>query len=170
MAFIHNVQYHLTHISIYADGMIDCWGLVDFETFKEKVRTGWVVTQVPEGARISVSFLAMFNAQESNCFIDPEDFIVEVSDEIENLNGRSTTSSKCVDAWKAYGKSPSPENREALRNTYEVVPKHNRPYLLGDMDSKDFPIRNVLYPDELEQIRSVVANDQAPKRWWQFWK
>ena len=31
MAFIHNRDYYLTHISIYQDGMIDCWGLVGGE-------------------------------------------------------------------------------------------------------------------------------------------
>jgi hypothetical protein len=50
MAFIHNGDYHLTHISIYEDGMIDCWGLVDFAKFKKKVRSGWVVTQPPKKA------------------------------------------------------------------------------------------------------------------------
>jgi hypothetical protein len=43
LAFIHNGDYHLSPISIYQDGMIDCWGLVDFERFKERVRSGWVV-------------------------------------------------------------------------------------------------------------------------------
>jgi hypothetical protein len=62
VAFIHNWNYHLTHINVHEDGMIDCWGLVDFEEFKEKVRSGWVVTQPPEAAEISVSFLASFNA------------------------------------------------------------------------------------------------------------
>ncbi len=40
LAFIHNGRYHLTPIRNYQDGMIDCWGLVDFEGFKEKVRSG----------------------------------------------------------------------------------------------------------------------------------
>src|SRR5262249_57840069 len=40
MAFIHNGNYHLRHISVYQDGMIDCWGLVDFEGFRKKVRSG----------------------------------------------------------------------------------------------------------------------------------
>jgi hypothetical protein len=30
MAFIHNFDFHRTHISIYRDGMVDCLGLVMF--------------------------------------------------------------------------------------------------------------------------------------------
>lgn len=146
MAFIHNMQFYLTHISIFADGMIDCWGLVDFETFKEKVRSGWIATQIPEDAEVSVSFLSKFRAKETRCFVEPEDFILEVADEIERLNGQPTTSSRCVEAWQTYQKDPSHQNKEALRFAYEAVPKHNRRYLLGDMDAKDFPIRGVLYP------------------------
>ena len=36
--------YFLTDLKVYADGMIDCWGLVDFTTFRQKVASGWVAT------------------------------------------------------------------------------------------------------------------------------
>ena len=35
-AFIHKGDYFLSEIKIYADGRIDCWGLVEFETFKQR--------------------------------------------------------------------------------------------------------------------------------------
>jgi len=173
MSFIHNGQFFLTHISIYADGMVDCWGLVDFATFKEKVRSGWVVTQLPEGADVSVSFLAKFKAKEVRCFIAPEDFILEVADEIERLNGRPTTESQCLEAWKVYQNNPSPQSIEILRSAYEAVPKHNRRYILGDMDSKDFPIKSVLYPKEMEELRQSILTKRHPDpaaSWWRFWK
>src|SRR5689334_4846210 len=75
MAFIHNDAYHLTHISIYRDCMVDCWGLATFEDFKQKVRSGWVVTQPPPNAKVSVSFLASFTAADASYWIKPEEFI-----------------------------------------------------------------------------------------------
>ncbi|MEV6855354.1 hypothetical protein AB0M89_16300 [Streptomyces microflavus] len=39
-AFIRNGSYFLTDLFIYADGLIDCWGLVTLEEFEEKLRTG----------------------------------------------------------------------------------------------------------------------------------
>ena len=152
MAFIRNDAYHLTHISIYRDGMIDCWGLVDFEGFKQKVRSGWVVTRPPPGARISVSFLASFTAAEgARYWIEPEEFIKEVADEIEHLNGRPTTSDRCRDAWHAWEAEHTESARQALRAAYEAMPKHNRRYVLGDQDRKDGAVRQVLYPDEFDR-------------------
>ncbi len=151
MAFIHNFEYHLTHISIYRDGMIDCWELVTFEQFEQKVRSGWVVTQPPPNAKISVSFLASFTATDASYWIEPEEFIREVADEIESLNGRPTSADRCLTAWRAFEASPSEATKENLRQTYESIPKHNRRYVLGDMDRKDFPIRCVLYAEGCEQ-------------------
>lgn len=148
MAFIYNFDFHLTHISIYRDGMVDCWGLVTFEEFKQKVRSGWVVTQPPADAKISVSFLASFTATNASYWIDPEEFIREVADEIEELNGRPTTAVRCQQAWAAYKASPSGTTKEALRSAYEAVPEHNRRFVLGDQDRKDHPIRRVLYPEQ----------------------
>jgi hypothetical protein len=148
MAFIHNGSYHLTHISIYEDGLVDCWGLVPFEDFKDKVRSGWVVTQPPPGAPISVIFLGSFTAHDARFPVDPEEFIKEVKDEIERLNGRPTSARACYEAWQLYNADPSGENEEALRIAYEAVPEHLRRFVLGDMDSKDHPIRRVLYPEE----------------------
>lgn len=148
MAYIHNFDYHLTHISIYRDGMVDCWGLVTFEEFKQKVRSGWVVTQPPPNAKVSVSFLASFTATDAQYWIDPEEFIREVADEIEGLNGRPTTRERCFAAWTAYEASPSEATKEALRLAYEAVPEHNRMFVLGDQDRKDHPIRRVLYPEQ----------------------
>src|SRR5947207_8673763 len=79
-AFIHNGDYHLTHISVYEDGMIDCWDLVNFDEFKRRVRSGWVVTQLPNSARISVWFLGTFRATDANYWLDPEEYIKEVAD------------------------------------------------------------------------------------------
>ena len=177
MAFIHNWNYHLTHISVYEDGMIDCWELVDFEGFKEKVRSGWVVTQPPEGAQISVSGLASFNAVNASYRIDPEELIKEVADELERLNNRPNSFDRCLDAYKLFQEDPTEETREKLRQAYEAVPEHNRMFL-GDMDVKDIPIRMIIYGDQeienwshrqvarhqgIEPLPSIIVQTVKPK-------
>src|ERR1044072_7957301 len=97
LAFIHNGNYHLSPVSVYQDEMIDCWGLVDLDGFKKKVRSGWVVTQPPEGADISVAFLASFRAVKASYWIDPEELIKEVVDIIEELNQRPSSTNRCYD-------------------------------------------------------------------------
>ncbi|NBV25107.1 MAG: hypothetical protein EBS05_24705, partial [Proteobacteria bacterium] len=94
-AFIHNGDYFLSEIKVFADGMVDCWELVDFETFKQKVRSGWVVTQLPENARVSISSFVSFTACEVRAFIDQDEFIKQVADEIEELNSLLKIVSSC---------------------------------------------------------------------------
>lgn len=144
-AFIHNGDFHLTEIDIYKDGMIDCWELVNFATFKKRVRSGWVCTRLPEGASVFIPFLARFKAREAMSWVAPEDFIREVTDEIEELNGRPTTSDRCRKAYENYQQKPTETNRRALCKAYEAIPEHNRRYVLRDMDAKDGPIRHVIY-------------------------
>ncbi|WP_395739153.1 hypothetical protein [Prosthecobacter sp.] len=148
MAFIHNDQYHLTPIRIYRDGMVDCWTWVTFEEFKEKVRSGWVVTQPPPDASVSIWPLASFTATDASYGIEPEQFIREVADEIEALNGRPTSRDRCLEAWRAYDAMPSEDTKEALRLAYRAVPEHNRKFILTGIDRKDHPLHHVLYSEE----------------------
>jgi hypothetical protein len=144
-AFIHNGDYFLSEIKIYADDKVDCWELLDFEIFKQKVRSGWVVTQLPENARVSISGVASFIACEVRSFVDPEEFIKEVADEIEELNGRPTAADICRTAYQAFQQRQSEDARAKLKLAYEGIPGHLRRYVLRDMDAKDFPIRKIIY-------------------------
>jgi hypothetical protein len=51
---IHNMQYHLTDLQVYSDGLISCWEMVDLPMFKDKLNKGWVVTSIPDGEAISI--------------------------------------------------------------------------------------------------------------------
>lgn len=185
-AFIHNGDYFLTEIKIYADGKVDCWELVDFEAFKQKVRSGWVVTQLPESARVTISGISSFVAKDVRCFVDPEEFIKEVAEEIEKLNGRPTAADRCLVAYEAFQKEQTEITREKLKQEYETIPEHLRRYVLGDMDRKDFPIRMIIYgEDQNEKWSHRIASrelgsdpsptlhapgaEPAKKPWWKFW-
>jgi len=164
-AFIHNFdKYHLTEIKVYQDGMIDCWGLVNFDEFKQKIATGWVVTSLPDNARVSVSLLAHFTVTNVKTWVKEEEFIKEVADEIEKLNGRPTSMDKCQKALEQFQNEQSEEARQLLKKTYEAVPEHLR-RLFGDMDVKDIPIRMIIYgEDEIEKwSHRLVARQQGMK-------
>jgi hypothetical protein len=51
---IHNASYFLTELQVFADGLINCWQMVDLPMFKEKLRRGWVVTSIPDGSELSI--------------------------------------------------------------------------------------------------------------------
>lgn len=141
--FIHNLEYHLDTLEVYEDGVIDCWGKVDFDEFKEKVRSGWIVLKPPEGALICAYPLGSFHATSAIYDVEPEEFIKEVADVLEGFKGRPKSTLRCQQAWAAYQEEPNEETRERLRAAYEAVPAHNRRYLLG-MNERDWPIRREL--------------------------
>src|SRR5215471_8869876 len=83
-AFIKNGNtYFLTDLKIYADGLIDCWGLIDFTTFQQKVKSGWVATTFAQGARASVHHLVTWHFDQPMSWLSPQDLIAEVGNEIE---------------------------------------------------------------------------------------
>ena len=185
-AFIHNGKYFLTEIRIYKDSKIDCWGLVGLEEFKSKLKSGWVVTSLPEGAETSVSFLVKFIATDVMAFISEDEFYKEVVDEIAALNSQPTSSDLCRLAFKEFQEAKTEVTRAKLKAAYESIPEHNRRYVLQDMDVKDIPIRMIIYgEDEIENWSHRMASkhlglkplptikvDGALKRrkpWWKFW-
>jgi len=144
-AFIKNGDHFFaTEIKVYQDSMIDCWGLETVEGFKEKVRQGWVRTSLPDGALVSMMVSSInFTVSHVSGGVKPAEFIKEVLDEIEELNGRPTSLNRCRAALETYKKNKSEKHKELVAATYEAVPEHNRCFL-GDMDTGDFEYRRIL--------------------------
>lgn len=143
--YIHNGDYHLIELKIYADGIIDCWELVTLNQFKDKIKSGWVVTELPKSAEVSIFPLGNLTATNTTCYIKPEELIKEIADSINELNGKPTTSELCRKAYEEYQKEPTEANKTRLKATYEAVPEHNRIFILGDQDHKDQAIRTIFY-------------------------
>ncbi|MFE6524830.1 NADAR family protein [Streptomyces sp. NPDC057794] len=140
-AFIRNGDYFLTDLFIYADGLIDCWGLVTLEEFERKLRTGWVATELPDGAWASAHDLAAWRFSEPHTSLTPELLLAEVRDTIDQLNGRPDSTGRCLAAVDAFLAEPTEENRVIARAAYYAIPETQRHYALGDMDRKDRPLQ-----------------------------
>ncbi|MFJ7495757.1 NADAR family protein [Streptomyces sp. NPDC097727] len=140
-AFIRNGSYFLTDLFIYADGLIDCWGLVTIEEFEEKLRTGWVATTLPDGAEVSAHDLAHWKFSEPRSWLTPELLVAEVRDTIDQLNRRPDSTGRCLAAVDAFLADRTAENRAAAHTAFLAIPVSQRRYALGDMDSKDWPLR-----------------------------
>ncbi|WP_293329991.1 hypothetical protein [Microcoleus sp. CAWBG58] len=162
-AFIHNVNYHETIIKVFEDGKIDCWGLVDFEEFKTKVAQGWVVTQVPKGARISCHHLYWGNST-LEFYIEIDEFVKEVADIINQLQGKPTVAKTCLQAFTRFLTFPTPENKISLRAAYDAIPKHLRIYVLGDMDCKDSAILTCI-DEDTEVSQEIIEYCKTDYEW-----
>lgn len=140
-AFVRNGQYFLTDLFIYADGLIDCWGLNTIEEFEEKLRTGWVATSIPEGAQASAHELASWKFSEPRSWLTPDLLVAEIRDTIDKLNGRPDSTGRCLAAVDTFLADRTEANRAAARTAFLAIPISQRRYALGDMDSKDWPLR-----------------------------
>ncbi|WP_161977171.1 NADAR family protein [Dictyobacter kobayashii] len=136
----------MSDLKVYADGMIDCWGLVDLATFRQQVASGWVATTFPQGARGHADDLVMWEFDEPWTMITAEGLIAEVADEIEYLAGRPTLEERCLAALDRYVEAQDAERLAVLREAYLAVPEHQRRFLLHDQDAKDWPLRTILTP------------------------
>jgi hypothetical protein len=160
--FIKNGNtYFLSALKVYADGIIDCWDLVDFPTFQQKVTSGWVATTLPQSAQASALHLGSWRFDRPSSTLTPQLLIAEVADEIEHLAGRPTSSERCRTALDHYLDERSEANLAALRDAYFAVPEHLRIYLLGDMDAHDIPLRMLLTPvGEFLERGYTLAGDE----------
>ena len=169
-AFIHeDGQVYLTSIRIYADGMIDVhprFGeerLVDLDEFKRLVRKNTVSVTVADGSTIEIDTLGRFEINEVYSYVKRKShFVNEVIATIDEMKGEQTAVQKCREAFEVYLDKPTMQNKELLKQAYEAVPGHHRMYV-GDMDTKDVPIRMVIYgDDEIEGwSHRMVARSQG---------
>ncbi len=143
-AFIHNIQYHLVLIHVYEDGIIDCWEKVDFEGFVDKVRAGRIVTRLPQCVNISRFHSFTGTSDSIETYVEEEEFIKEVRDTLDNLQGKPNSGQRCKDSLKAFLEVPSEENSQRLIENYQLIPNHLKEYILGDLDSDSGPIRQLL--------------------------
>ncbi|MFJ5786575.1 NADAR family protein [Streptomyces hydrogenans] len=142
--FIRNGRYFLTDLLIYADGLVDCWGLITVEEFEEKVRSGWVATTLPDGAGASAHAMATWKFGEPRNRLTPELLVAEVRDAIDRLNRRPDSIGRCMAAVSAFLADRTEENRAAARAAFLAIPASRRRRALGDMDSKDWPLRTLV--------------------------
>ena len=144
--------FRLRRWLIYADGQSQLGSggeLLPLEAPGQLFEEGRLTLAVPEGSWILLDGLGHFQAGEGYWYIKPAERIREALNLLDQLNGGPGAIRRCRDAHEAYEADPGETNREALRRAYEAVPEHLRLYC-GDMDSKDWPIRHILYGDEDE--------------------
>jgi hypothetical protein len=88
-AFIQNGHYFFSvNLQVYADGMVECWELLDLALFRDKLRSGWVVPDAPPGAQVSVHGLASWIIRDPSWELDAEGLYDRVVSLVRQLNPR----------------------------------------------------------------------------------
>lgn len=83
---IHNLNYFHTKLSVYEDGVVDCWHAVDLNGFRKEIDKGWVVPQVPCNRPFSIHGIGMFEIQEASWMYDNDRFYERVVDIVKQMN------------------------------------------------------------------------------------
>jgi hypothetical protein len=136
----------LTRWFVFADGTsrIGPDGeLRELAAAEETLLRGLVGTSIPDAGWIAIDGVGRARLSRGTWPVRPRDRIQEQRDELEKLRGGTGAIAHCVQRFRAYEESASPENLELLRKAYLAVPEHLRMYC-GDMDNRDFPIQRAL--------------------------
>nr|WP_328891558.1 NADAR family protein [Streptomyces sp. NBC_00316] len=100
-----------------------------------------MATTLPDGAEASAHGLARWKFSEPRSLLTPDVLVAEVRDTIDQLNGRPDSTGRCLAAIDAFLADRTEGNRTAARTAFLAIPVSRRRYALGDMDSKDWPLR-----------------------------
>lgn len=163
----HDV-FHLLALRVYMNGQIDIdprngmQTLVSRAQFEQLLKSGKITLRVPNQAWIAIDGLGKCKIRSAIWFSKRRDFLRQIDDILDKLNGRDDTITRCRNAFSAYLAHPCLQTKEKLRVAYEAVPVHHRMYC-GDMDTKDVPIRMILFGrQEMETwTHRIVARSEG---------
>lgn len=129
-----NAEWRVTDWMIYADGASQLGPtgpLVGFRDVVADVLAGRVASSVPEGQWINMDGLGLLKPKNVSWWISPGGLVAEAEDILARLQGGDGVVSTCLKALRSCMASPSPETRESLRASYDLVPTHMREPCLG---------------------------------------
>ncbi|MCX7748204.1 MAG: hypothetical protein N2645_15160 [Clostridia bacterium] len=98
---IRNIQYFYINVDVYEDGMVNCWELVDLDGLEEKLRTSWLLPQVPEGENISIHGLGCYKIQSAVWKYNNRTYYKYIKGIIKKLNPKLTNIYKISKEEKA---------------------------------------------------------------------
>lgn len=94
-AFIHNLQFFFVNLQVYADGLVDCWELLDLKLFKQKLVQGWVTPYVPDGGVLSVDGLGAWSVSDGQWQLTAPSLLERVTELVRELNPRMENLHDC---------------------------------------------------------------------------
>ena len=149
---VRDDRWYLADLRVFADGTVELGRLpsprvLDVAGVRAGVADGWIACSVTPGTRVAIHELGSFVVAETQYCTDAGELVREIPDLIDAAAGRPDSVQRCRVAYATYVAAPSDAAKDALRVAYEAVPEHNRMYV-GDMDSKDWPVRRILFGDD----------------------
>lgn len=140
-----NENFYLEELLLLDDGFLKINGeKFDIEELKSRIERKQIRTSLPKNSRFNIYAVGykFLVDEESWTSINEIELIKEIQDKITSQNGQPSSADRCITAFKNFLLDfENEELRKNLEDTYLSIPAHNRMFVLGDMDSKDYPIR-----------------------------
>lgn len=156
---------YLAKLSIYKSGRIEITDLpvkkvFNFEDIKELINNGQFTTELKVGELVTILGLGSFTVV-SGAGININLKYNEFLDKFSELNGRENSLDKCARIFEEYKQKPTTKKRQELKEAYEAIPEHQRRFV-GDMDTKDYKVRQVIYGDIVKKEYEDIYGDEYP--------
>lgn len=144
-----DTKCYLGKIEIFEGGRVRVSGtpetkIYKFDEFINILEKKDVFARPKIGERMEIVGLGEFEIGEESEFFTCEELRGEIEDMRDRVKGEPGKVQTCFDCFLSYTNDPTRENHSKLKSAYEKVPDHLKMYC-GDMDTKDIPIRMVLY-------------------------
>lgn len=147
-------QVYFSQMSIFKDGSVHFSNLPNsktckFEDIRKLIDSKTILSEIPTGNRVNLGNLGSFEI-ESGFGVDIEEKYFDFQDQFNVLQGKEDSLRKCISIFKEFMEQPTTSKKEELKVAYESIPKHKRMYV-GDMDTKDFHLKLILYGEVARQ-------------------
>ncbi|MEU9131987.1 NADAR family protein [Kitasatospora sp. NPDC048540] len=144
--FVHVAGvHHLTELTVYADGLVDCHGLLTVDELAERLGYGWIGASLADGARAIAPGLASWRFAAAHTSLTAAGLLAEVRAEIERLNAEP----------------PGPQAEPFERAV--VVDRFSLPELHNDHPAP-LTLDGVRYPSAAAALSAVDGPEGGPAR------
>lgn len=148
---------YLVNLIVYRNGTVKAFSgekewTYTMEEVKEMLNQKILFYEVDEPKWINCSSLGKIKiVKDAYLCKSLEDKKNELQEEYDKLNEKETASKLCMMYYVEYLKNPIEFYREEMKKNYEKIPEHQRRFLTGDQDIKDYDIRRIIYHPEIKR-------------------
>lgn len=141
---LDNNKYYLMDLIIDNEGLLVINGQTfNIEELKKRIEEKQIKTNLPVNSKFSIHGIGYNFLVDNETYLPiiESEFVKDISDQIKRKKGEPTSADNCLIAFRNFLINNNDEIlRQKLEDAYNLVPVHNKMYILGDMDSKDNPL------------------------------
>lgn len=161
---LNHGTFTLTDLIVYADGLVDCLGIMTLTQLETHFKTGRLTRKLPENGKLFVPFIGYIVAEKgSSSDNDNEMFIDYIKQTMQNLNLDQDVIGDTILSFREWLINPSTENFDILKVLYLKLPEKKKSlFEYGDKD----PLVKLMNGRTMTRLeRESCLNDYFEGEW-----